>query len=166
MIRAKAEAPTSHTQVCSATGKAQLSEQGQRGPPEHNRAEASFDYSDPRQESARRSHTLTRDRSQPSSVVGSDNEEQVPAPHRTWSYRSYFRQTTLRQKGPGYWNTGAQNAFENKTSQLPCRSRLISDLAPFFIELRAERSSASGCGFSFLIRVQQRRSTVLGFETS
>lgn len=71
------------------------------------------------------------------------------------SCRSYFLQTTLRQKGPGYWNTGAQNAFENKTSQLPCRSRLISDLAPFFIELRAERSSASGCGFCFLIRVQR-----------
>lgn len=65
-------------------------------------------------------------------------------------------QTTLRQKGPGYWNTGPQNAFENKESQLPCRSPLISDLAPFFIELRAERSSVSGCGFLFLMRVQRK----------
>lgn len=68
----------------------------------------------------------------------------------TESYCGYFKQTTLRQKGPGYWNTRAQNAFENKTSQLPCRSRLISELAPFFIELRAERSSASGCLLVFL----------------
>lgn len=70
--------------------------------------------------------------------------------HYTESYCGYFKQTTLRQKGPGYWNTRAQNAFENKTSQLPCRSRLISELAPFFIELRAERSSASGCLLVFL----------------
>jgi hypothetical protein len=148
-----AEAQVSHS-LQVRTVKLEQASKSQQGPPWHNRVDASIDYSDHQLEAARRSH---------SQITGHKSTE---LPGKPESFQCNFKQTTLKQKGPGYWNTRAQSAFENMTSQLPCRSRLISELAPFFIELRAERSSASGCLLVFVRFGYSAASNTFGLVTS